>query len=212
MGPMRCAGILLTGGASRRMGRDKATVAWGSTTLAGRAGLALSAVVDPVVELGPGMTGLPVRHDDPPGRGPLCALADGLAALGRPGDDVAAPFDAVLVLACDLPLVEAGLLAWLRDHPAPGSVVPLAGEPTRPQPLCARWAWADLALAPALVADGARSLRPLLASTGLTLVPPPVWAPHAGPAGAGALDDADTPAELSRLRRLAGDLAAGGPR
>jgi len=57
---MKCAGVLLTGGSSRRLGFDKATVMVGDETLAERAARVLSAVCSPVIEVGPGRSGMPV--------------------------------------------------------------------------------------------------------------------------------------------------------
>lgn len=224
---MRCAGILLTGGASTRMGQDKATLPvdpddqeFPSTTLAAQAAAALAAVTAPTLEVGPGVSGLPNVADDLAHQGPLVALATGLGALGpadqpghrahpghpdQPGHaeqadrrDASGP---VLLVACDLPLVGAPLLAWLVNHPAPGSVVPLTGDPPRPQPLCARWSPGALGAVDGLIARGERSLRPLLAAD-VTFVRADAWMEAAGLAGCHALDDADTPAELARLRAL----------
>lgn len=191
---VRCAGILLTGGASRRLGRDKATAPFGGSALAARAAATLAAVADPAIEVGPGVSGLP--HVDDVRQGPLVAIGAGLAGLpaGVP----------VLVLACDLPLVTASLLRWLASHPSAGSVVPVAGDPPLPQPLCARWSPAALAGVPSLVAAGERSLRPLVAGPDVTLIPAAEWARHAGRARTHALDDVDTPEafEAALRRRL----------
>jgi molybdenum cofactor guanylyltransferase len=187
-----CGGILLTGGRSSRFGRDKATTPWDHRSLAQRAAEALVAATDPAIEVGPGGSGLP--HVEDRQEGPLAALAAGVARL--------TPGSSALLLACDLPLVEAGLLRWLVEHPWPGSVVPLAGVPPRAQPLCARWSAATLSTVALLLEDGERSLRPLVAAADVTLVGSHAWIPVAGPAGAAALDDTDTPAELERLREL----------
>jgi molybdopterin-guanine dinucleotide biosynthesis protein A len=64
----------------------------------------------------------------------------------------------------------------------------------RDQPLCAKWAAADLARAPALFEAGERSLRPLL--DGARRVGPANWGLVAD---ARAFADVDTPADLARL-------------
>jgi len=196
---VRCAGILLTGGGSTRFGRDKATAVFGGSTLAERAARVLRAVTEPTVEVGPGVSGLPAVADAR--HGPLVALAAGLVFLSdshpprRQGIYAGAP---VLLLACDLPLVDVGLLRWLAQHPAAGSVVPLAGDPPLPQPLCARWSARALAAVVGLVDAGERSLRPLVAGSDVTFIPPAEWQAVSG--SADVLDDADTPAEFERLR------------
>ena len=88
------------------MGTDKALLEVDGRTLAERAAAVLRAVCDPVLEVGPGVSGLPAVREDPPGAGPLAALGAGAAELARGGH--AGP---VLVLAVDMPFVTAGLLA-----------------------------------------------------------------------------------------------------
>jgi molybdopterin-guanine dinucleotide biosynthesis protein A len=150
------AGLLLTGGASRRLGVDKATLLLDGERLVDRLARVLAGIATTVVEVGPGYSNLEAVREEPPGSGPLAALVAGAAALSA-GDDGT---PAVLVLAVDLPFVDAAVLAWLASHPAPGTVVPVVGG--RPQPLCARYSHDALAVAPELVAAGERSMRALL--------------------------------------------------
>jgi molybdenum cofactor guanylyltransferase len=180
-----CAGVLLTGGTSSRMGRDKATLVLDGRTLAARAADVLSAVAAPCVEVGLGVSGLTSVREEPPGSGPLAALAAGVAVVGS-----SAP---ALVVACDLPRLDAALLRWLRDHPYPGSVVPVWQD--QPQPLCARWSCVALEAVGALVAGGARSMRSLVSSSDVTLVSPP-------DSLAALLQDVDTPEQLQELTGL----------
>jgi molybdenum cofactor guanylyltransferase len=179
---MDCAGILLTGGSSSRMGRDKATIVVGGETLAARTARVLAAVASPCVEVGPAVSGLPAVLEDPPGSGPLVAVAAG--ATGLPGG---VP---VLVVACDLPRLDVDLLRWLATHPADGSVVPVWEG--RPQVLCARWSADALGEVPALVASGRRSMHALLERTVAVLIAPP-------PALARQLADVDTPEQLAEV-------------
>src|SRR3954468_1318664 len=99
------AGLLLPGGASRRMGRDKALLEVGGQRLVDRAATALAAVADPVLEVGPGWSVLPAVREDPPGSGPLAAVVAGAAALRAGGHD-----GPVIVLAVDMPFVTVELL------------------------------------------------------------------------------------------------------
>src|SRR5438105_2544862 len=59
------AGVLLTGGASRRMGLDKATLVVDGETFAQRAARVLTAACDPVIEVGSGVTVLPCAREEP---------------------------------------------------------------------------------------------------------------------------------------------------
>ncbi|MGZ4796688.1 MAG: molybdenum cofactor guanylyltransferase [Acidimicrobiia bacterium] len=151
-------GVLLTGGASRRLGVDKATLVVDGETLARRAARLLGARCDPVVEVGPGHTDLPVVREDPPGQGPLAALAAAVTMLAA--DGITAPD--LLLLACDLPGVEPVLDALAAAAPAP-VVVPLDASGRR-QYACARLASEVWRRAPALVEQGMTSLRDLLAT------------------------------------------------
>ncbi|HWE54795.1 MAG TPA: molybdenum cofactor guanylyltransferase [Acidimicrobiales bacterium] len=187
---MECAGILLTGGASRRMGRDKATLLVQGEALATRTATRLTQVCRPVVEVGPGRSGLAAVQEDPPGAGPLAGLVAGYRALAASADVAA-----VIVVATDLPHLSAALLHWLAGRPGPGSVVPVRDG--RPQPLCARYSAADLDVAADLVAAGARSMKALLEAVAPVLVPPAAWIEAAGDGT--ALDDVDTPDDLVRL-------------
>lgn len=187
---MVVAGVLLTGGASRRMGRDKATMALGGLTLAERAAGTLVAVCAPVVEVGPGRSPLPSVQEVPPGSGPLAALAAGWHALRvEHGHD-----GAVIALACDMPRVTADLLALLAAAETDDSVVPEAGG--RLQPLCARYSAAALATADGLVTAGERSMHALLDAVPFRRLAEADWS-RAVPADAFA--DLDTPADVERL-------------
>jgi molybdopterin-guanine dinucleotide biosynthesis protein A len=192
---MDVAALLLTGGTSRRMGRDKAALgadppAPFPTTWATRTAMLLRAVAAPVIELGPGHTGGEHLPDPVAGAGPLVALAGGARALAARGWH-----GPVLVVATDLPRLTPGFLAWLAGHPSDRSVLPTSGG--RDQPLCARYRAEDLARAAALVASGRRSLRALIAVVGPYRAGPDEWGAPAGDLL--ALDDVDTPVDLERL-------------
>lgn len=103
------AGVILTGGASRRMGRDKAFVEVDGVPMVRRVALALAAAgCDPVRCQGGDRErlralGLEADPDPQPGGGPVAALA---AVVARhPGG--------VLVAACDLPELDPGRLREL---------------------------------------------------------------------------------------------------
>jgi molybdopterin-guanine dinucleotide biosynthesis protein A len=198
------AAALLTGGASRRMGRDKASLILGAAgpgmpealtpdpeTLAARTARLLRAVADPVIEVGGSVTDLPRVADRRPRAGPLAALADAAGALRA--ESWSGP---VLVVATDLPRLSVGLLAWLAGHPIAGALVPL-DRTGRPQPLCARYPWAALELAEDLVAGGATRMGALLEVVNPLFCPPSEWAGPAG--GSDVLVDVDTPADLADL-------------
>ena len=186
---MTVAGLLLTGGASRRMGIDKAAMVVGGLPLAERVARALASVVAPVLEVGPGRSSLPVVAEAEAGAGPLGALAAGaagLASLGHRGSAV--------VLATDLPFVTAALVEALAAHPGEGTVVPVLDG--RRQPLVARYSGQALHVAGALFERGQRSLAALLDQVEVVEV---AEAELARRVDLRQLLDVDTPADLRRL-------------
>jgi molybdopterin-guanine dinucleotide biosynthesis protein A len=181
-------GLLLTGGASRRYGSPKAEVTVDGERLADRGARLLLDTCDVVVEVGPGYSSLDAVREEPPGSGPLAALAAGGEALAV--RDAATRF---LVLAVDLPFVDGAILEHVRDHAVAGVVVPrVAG---RAQPLCARYTAAALATARTLLADGARSMKALLDAVPVTWLDDEELRRVASP---DALADVDTPDDAER--------------
>src|SRR5689334_22736499 len=104
---MRTGAIILCGGKSSRMGRDKATLPFGPELMLQRVVRLLGEAVDvrnlivvaapsqSVPELPPGVM---IVHDPQEFRGPLQGLATGLSEMGE-------RFDAVYATACDVPLL-----------------------------------------------------------------------------------------------------------
>jgi molybdopterin-guanine dinucleotide biosynthesis protein A len=189
---MAAAGLLLTGGASRRLGQDKAALvlSGAAESLAGRTARLLADVTGPALEVGPGYSALPAVLEDPPGAGPLVAVAAGtrrLRTLGWTGP--------AIVVATDLPRLNSRFLAWLASHPSARSVIPVAQG--APQVLCARYAPGDLDRAVELADTGRRALRDLLPVIDALLAGPDLWGPAAG--ASDVMSDVDTPADLARL-------------
>jgi molybdopterin-guanine dinucleotide biosynthesis protein A len=179
---VRTGGLLLTGGASRRFGSPKAELEVDGERLADRGARLLGAVCDIAFEVGPGYSSLSAVREDPAGAGPLAALVAGADAL-----EARAAANRFLVLAVDLPFVERALLECLRDHPAPGSVVPRVDGV--PQSLCARYSSDALASAHVLLESGARAMKALLDAVTVTWVDEEEWGRVAA---ADVLVDVDT--------------------
>ena len=134
MTPSAVSVAVLAGGRSRRMGRDKALLPLGSSTLIERVVEAARPLASELFLIGDhperfAHLSLPVHADLHPGQGPLGGLHSAL---------VRARFPAVLLLACDLPFVTTAFLRFLldqlRDHDA---LVP--HSPTALQHLCAMY-------------------------------------------------------------------------
>ena len=168
------AGALLLGGASSRMGRDKAQLSLDGESLAARSARLLARCFQEVLLVGapPAAAALcapagPLRlAADPPGpRCPLRGLVGALSAAQAPR---------VVVIATDLPGLCDDLPLALSAWPDADAVIPRRGG--RPEPLCALWRRdAVLPLARARLAAGtlgaagaarALSLRALIAALG----------------------------------------------
>lgn len=152
-------GFILAGGASSRMGADKAALRLGGETFVGRIAGALRAVAPRVRVVSSRHAGeawgLPVVSDVFESRGALGGLHAALAHAEAPR---------VVVVSCDLPFVTGELFARLVGLAAPEfeAVAPVQRD-GRPQPLCAVYAReACLARAEALLRSGESRPRRLL--------------------------------------------------
>lgn len=118
---------VLAGGVSKRMGRDKARVAFGATTLLERAIDLAAGVADNVLVVGREPDDVvdsraTVIADAWPGKGPLGGIATALEH-SRP--------HACLILPCDMPLLTTELLLRLIEHHGRGSSeATLVGHPS----------------------------------------------------------------------------------
>jgi molybdenum cofactor guanylyltransferase len=189
------AAAVLAGGASRRMGRDKATLAVGGVALAAGVLAAAARVADPVVLVAP--EGHPARRlharvVTDPGQGPLAALAAALEALET---------GHVLVLAGDHPGLAVELLTQLVALAPRGEAVACRRGP-RLEPLVAVYRRAPaLAAARARLSGppGGRSLLGLLADLDTVVVEEPEW--RALDPGGRSFVDLDDPADLAAWER-----------
>ncbi|HZN02158.1 MAG TPA: molybdenum cofactor guanylyltransferase [Candidatus Polarisedimenticolia bacterium] len=157
-------GLVLAGGRSTRMGRDKASLPIAGRTLLLRAVETIRRAGGTPVVLGPPRPESEshgARFLDDPGEGPLQALRVGMS--GTPG-----PWFA---LACDLPLLKAeaigALVAGLEDHDA---VVPRALG--RLQVLAAAYAPPALAAFERAIATGECAMQAAVAGMRVRVVDP----------------------------------------
>ena len=187
-------GLVLAGGKSSRMGREKAAlpmepggVSWAARGLDRLAPfcrgvfLSLRDGQDPPADC----AAVPVIRDAPGAAGPLAGL---LGAFAR------VPQAAWLVLACDLPCATPEVISHLlqsRDSNSPFTAYasPLDGQP---EPLCAVYEPAAHPLLLARATRGDYSLRAAMDNSSCHLLKlPPEWS--------GALENINTPEDLRRL-------------
>ena len=124
------AAVVLAGGASRRMGRDKATMphpTQSPLTMVERTVAELGRRCSPVFVIAAPGQALPaldaeVIRDDVRGVGPLLATARGLRAAAAAGRDRA------FVVAVDMPFLSVDLIDALADHRGADIVLPWDGR------------------------------------------------------------------------------------
>jgi molybdopterin-guanine dinucleotide biosynthesis protein A len=163
-------GLVLAGGQSLRMGHDKGLLAYQGEPQARRAWrLLVAACGDAYVSVRAAQAALPtyaelplIFDDENESLGP----AAGLMAAWRRRPDVA-----WLVLATDLPFVDADLLATLVEHREPERLATaLRHTDGVPEPLCAIWEPHSQHALNERARSGDRSLRRLLASPAVALI------------------------------------------
>jgi molybdopterin-guanine dinucleotide biosynthesis protein A len=195
-------GLILAGGASKRMQRDKAVLKYQGKTQLERAFEVLSRYLDHVfVSVRADQTSDPTRAHRPmivdlgEGEGPIVGIRSAFAAH---------PDVSWFVLACDLPFFsEALIYPLVRARDAHGFATSLAtayksAHDGLPEPLCAIWEPAAARLLAEYQAGGGHCPRKFLIREGAHLVDLPD--PH-------ALDNVNTPEEYSRAVAALENLA-----
>jgi molybdopterin-guanine dinucleotide biosynthesis protein A len=196
-------GLVLAGGRSTRMGADKAAL-----RVAGRTQLEQAmALLAPRVE----RAFVSVRADQraDPLRAPFEQIEDGRENLGPIAGIIAAlerhPDHAWLVLACDLPLLDAATLDHLVRWRAPHRLATAfrSSHDRLPEPLCAVYEPASRAALEAHIAAGRNCPRKFLMSADVELLDEP---------NPRALDNANTPEEYASAMSALGDTTAAATR
>ena len=189
MNPAPVYGLILAGGSSSRMQRDKAALLYQGKSQLDRAFELASRHVSPVfVSVRAGQTADPARAQRPmivdcvEGEGPMAGIRSALTAH---------PHAAWLVLACDLPFLSDAVLARLmRERDAAGLATAYrSAHDGLPEPLCAIWEPAAAAPLAADHAGGAGCPRKFLIRHAARLLEP---------LDARALDNVNTPEEYAK--------------
>jgi molybdenum cofactor guanylyltransferase len=205
LNPTDRGAIILCGGASTRMGRDKAWLPFGpGEVMLERVARLLGEAVpgDRIVCVAAAEQKLPrlpervrVVRDRIPDRGPLAGLATGLAAFEAG--------DALFVAGCDVPLLVPAFAARMFDLLGEHEIA-VAQDGGRCHPLCAVYRARVLLVAESLLAAGERSLVSLVERCDTLRVPveelrradPNLW----------SLENCNTPEDYERALRASGFL------
>jgi molybdenum cofactor guanylyltransferase len=195
--PEAVLGVILAGGLSSRMGREKTFVELGGRPLLAhvieRFGpqvdrLALNANGDPARFAPFGLPVEPDRHGENPG--PLAGVAVAIALARRDG------YSVVATCPSDAPFLPLDAVARLRDALTAEVDVAIAGGPNGLEPLFGLWRIRAGAAVEAALAEGRRAVHRVLAGLAHRIV--------AFPAGDGPdpFSNLNTPEELSAAQAL----------
>lgn len=161
-------GLILAGGASRRMGTDKAFLVIDGVPLIERVHRVLAPLFAEVLiaagsrtpERGP----FPARalYDETPGQGPLGGLVAGLKAAHTPW---------LFMVACDMPSLDPRVIARIVEARAEGLLAVVPESPGGPESCHALYARAALPVIEAAMAAGERAPHRLFGRLHARLIP-----------------------------------------
>ncbi|MYB41102.1 MAG: molybdenum cofactor guanylyltransferase [Chloroflexi bacterium] len=203
--PTRPSGIILAGGRSRRLGRDKCALKVGGRTLIQRVADTLDEVAGEIIVVHrPGQpppdvrSRLPLRHVADPfeDAGPLVAIAEGLEAASAP---------VAIAVGCDAPQLEPALLSLLAEWAEAGKPLVAPLREGVPQWLCAAWRCDALPALRERIEAGDRAVHEAAEALEAALLPPEAYA-HLDPAGNSFLN-VNTPEQLAAAREALGQSA-----
>ena len=190
-------GFILVGGASRRMGRDKAQLRLSAQTVLERIAAELSPVTSSMTLVGSSEAyaghSLPTVPDVYEKWGALGGIHAALTA---------AKTDWIIVVACDLPFVTRDLFEWLKSfiEDSIDSIVPIQPD-GRPQPVCALYRRETcLPEIERLISAGEHTPRALLANVRTRYVEFVEWGDLRG--AENFFLNLNTPEDFERARRL----------
>ena len=183
------AGFVLVGGRSSRMGRNKALLPYRGTTLVEHVAAAVGQAAGSVSLVGSAdeysSLGLPVIPDLLPGAGPLAGIQAALAHTASAWN---------LIVACDMPGLEAGFLGVLLEaaEASGGDCLIPIGPSGFLEPLCAVYHRRCLEAIGRALGDNIRKVTRGLAHLDVQtlLVPEPLW-----------LENINTPSEWAQHDR-----------
>jgi molybdopterin-guanine dinucleotide biosynthesis protein A len=186
-------GLVLAGGASQRMGQDKAALHYHGKPQLQWAYELLSSIcertfvsVRPDQVNDPTRASLPQIVDTRPGIGPIAGISAALQMY---------PNAAWLILACDLPFLSRDVLINLVKHRDPARIATAyrSAHDNLPEPLCAIWEPSSANIVQAWIDAGKQCPRKLLINSNAALL---------DQLDARALDNINTPDEFASARAI----------
>ena len=186
-------GLVLAGGRSARMGQDKAALRYGGRTQLERAMGLIAAHVERAY------VSVRAEQHSEPVRAAFAQIEDRRADIGPVAGILAAqeehPQAAWLVLACDLPLLDAATLAHLVSARTPAALATAyrSSHDGLPEPLCAIYEPASHAPLADFITTGRHCPRKFLVSVGARLIEEP---------DPRALQNVNTPAEYGSAHQI----------
>jgi molybdenum cofactor guanylyltransferase len=165
---MQASGFVLAGGASKRMGRDKALLPYGGTTLVEHVAKTVRDAVGSVTLVGDPAKldglGFPVVPDQIPSCGPVSGIYTALRVSHA---------DWNLIVACDMPSLTSDVLGELlrRAETTVTDCVAASGPDGQVEPLCAVYHRRCLRALDQAIRDKRFKMRDLANEMGVTLVP-----------------------------------------
>ena len=202
-GPRGTTGVLLAGGRGQRLGYDKAQLSHRGRPL-------LPQLVERLAPLCSGGVLVVTRRDQdlPPLPSEARVVEDLLpqhAALGGLYTGLAlaeAPY--IFLAACDMPLLDAGLIEWMQAYPAPGADVLVPEHCEYLEPTHAIYGYRCLGAIKRSLLSGEFRLDGWFGSVRVERIPEASWrAIH--PTGQ-SFANVNTPEDLERLRLALGEL------
>ena len=182
---------MLAGGASKRMGRDKALLPYRGRTLVEYVAANVRDAVGNVALIGHparlSHLGLPVHPDEIAACGPACGIVTALRLSNTAWN---------LIVACDMPAASSDVLRRLLAHAQEASeenVISATGPDGQPEPLCAVYHRRCLPPLETAVRDKRLKMRNLLRELGTVSIP----------VGVSALANVNTPTEWAEFEAAA---------
>ncbi|MGP0594970.1 molybdenum cofactor guanylyltransferase [Nitrospira sp. T9] len=156
--------VILAGGKSRRMGKDKRTLEWGGTTFLDKVCLTIGELFDEIIMV-------TAIEDYPCGHLPVRLVTDTIPQKGSLGGIFTgineASFSSVFVVACDMPFLNPFVISRLCSLPENDVVMPKLSSGY--QPLHARYSKRCSLIMEKMIQEGNLRIQSLIQDPSLSI-------------------------------------------